>query len=316
MEECIKNEKTDQQNTVDSCVYNSNYYLHAFSGDSANYLKRVKAITYREKEMHDSYVLELIRFAGLNQNKHAKILDVGCGRGELVFMLATLGFSVDGIDYSQDAITLTTRAYEIIPDEIKKRVMVTYLNAKEMSFENKYDVIIMEDFVEHLYDWELIKVFENAYRALKVDGRLIIFTKPNKNWIRYAYPIKRFFAIPKTLIKKIFFQKNINELSEYERKEHYRKTWRAIRTLDEPFLVKVARFLELFYQRDCFNYACEKHVNETTPRHLKKLLKKSFLNVRVWCGDQSRNLFSMLTKSFWGSYIWAIAVKGEDNGKE
>ena len=62
---------------------------------------------------------------------------------------------------------------------------------------------------------------------------------------------------------------------------------------------------DFFYTRGKYNYDENMHVNEQTPRSLRKLLKN--FKARVWCDDGSSNVMSLLTKNFAGADIWAAA---------
>lgn len=53
---------------------------------------------------------KLVDYVDLHYPKSAKILDVGCGNGQLLFALASRGFShLEGVDYSQPAISLAKK---------------------------------------------------------------------------------------------------------------------------------------------------------------------------------------------------------------
>lgn len=294
--------------SVKAELYNKDYYLYPYSKDINTFIEKTKERMGRGA-IEDSFMREMLHHAGLDKNKKARVLDVGCGRGDLVFSLASLGHEAKGIDYSQDAISIAEIVRKGLPEEVQKNSSFSYMDAKEMAIENEFDAVIMDDIVEHLHDWELLEMFKNVSCALKPGGILVVFTKPNKNWIRFGYPIKRVFAIPKTLYRKTLERKKRVYASEYERKESEKKSWKEIQKRNEPFIIKLAHYVEIFYQRDFYNYAPEMHVNETTPRHLRRLLRKHFQDVRVWCTDSSRNVFSMLAKSFWGPHIWAVAAK-------
>lgn len=195
-----------------------------------------------------------------------RVLDLGCGRGHLSYSCALSHCLVTAVDYSEDAIRLAKLTMNRLPLQLRKNVTVIQESISELELSDKYDVIFMADLVEHLYDWELKNLFERVKIWLKEDtGRVIIRTAPNVLWVKYIYPLKRILDFPMTLRKK----------------------------------------LNVFYRRNRYRYDPDMHVNEQTPRKLKKLLKD--FDAKVWCYDNSSNIISILTKRFCGQDILAIA---------
>lgn len=124
--------------------------------------------------------------------KGMKVLDIGCGRGELVLHSAIRGAEVRGIDYSEVALELAAR---IIPDEYKWAVSFGLADVKSLNEpENFYDLIFLTDVVEHLYDWELDLMFVAVRKMLKTGGRVVIHTAPNRLLYDVAYPLVKFLA--------------------------------------------------------------------------------------------------------------------------
>ncbi len=79
------------------------------------------------------------------------------------------------------------------------------------------------------------------------------------------------------------------------------------RILNWPAIVgKGKRF---FYTRDKYSYDLAMHVNEQTPASLSRHLRQ--FRARVWCDDGSANVVSLLTRSFGGADIWAVARLSE-----
>lgn len=123
-----------------------------------------------------------------------KVLDVACGRGEIVLHCARLGADAYGFDYAGAAIKLArallTRAGEGVPGAMG----LVQAEAKRYPFPARsFDRVLMFDIVEHLHPWELHAALVEVHRVLKDDGRLIIHTAPNIWYDRYAYPVVRLF---------------------------------------------------------------------------------------------------------------------------
>lgn len=165
---------------IDPKIYDKKYFLKKCTGFDEYKISFGEKLNIRLKK-----VLNLAEFKpGL------EVLDIGCGRGELVVQALKKGCLVVAIDYSKEAIVLTKKALNKLPKNIQKKARIFRLDAKKMQFpKEKFDLVIMADFVEHLYDWELKIVYEKIYKILKPGGRIIIHTAPNKLYIDYTYPI-------------------------------------------------------------------------------------------------------------------------------
>ncbi|MBN1310948.1 MAG: class I SAM-dependent methyltransferase [Anaerolineae bacterium] len=126
------------------------------------------------------------------------VLDIGCGRGEIVRHCAQLGANAFGIDYAPVATRMTHNLVgaERHRNALPGKMGVSRADAKHLPFEdNTFDRVLMFDVVEHLYPWELHQALLEARRVLKQDGRLIVHTAPNRWYDRYAYPIVRLVRI-------------------------------------------------------------------------------------------------------------------------
>ncbi|MCI0713829.1 MAG: methyltransferase domain-containing protein [Chloroflexi bacterium] len=124
-----------------------------------------------------------------------RVLDVGCGRGEILLHCARLGADAYGIDYAPVAMSLSKKLLEKVEEEgITSQVGISQADAKHLPFPDGYfDRALMFDVVEHLHPWELDEAMREVYRVLKPEGRFIVHTAPNVWYDRYAYPVVRFF---------------------------------------------------------------------------------------------------------------------------
>ena len=121
-----------------------------------------------------------------------RVLDVGCGRGEILQHCAELGAQAYGMDYALVAAQMAQRL-AMGDGEEGNAAYVCLADAKQLPFSaTSFDRVLMFDLVEHLHPWELDQALAEARRVLRPDGRLIIHTAPNVWYNRFAYPVVRF----------------------------------------------------------------------------------------------------------------------------
>jgi 2-polyprenyl-3-methyl-5-hydroxy-6-metoxy-1,4-benzoquinol methylase len=97
------------------------------------------------------------------------VLDVGCGRGELLDLLRERGITARGIDINDEMVALC-RSRGLTAD---KADALTFLNAQP---EQSLGGLIAIQVVEHLEPAYLIRFIEAAYRAMKPDAPLVLET--------------------------------------------------------------------------------------------------------------------------------------------
>ena len=117
-----------------------------------------------------------------------RVLDVGCGRGELVLQSALRGAEAWGIDYAPAAIEIAERALADTDPAIAARLNLACMDVKALNLEDaSFDVVFMMDVVEHLYPDELSRAFEELHRVLRAGGRIVMHTSPNKVFEEVVY---------------------------------------------------------------------------------------------------------------------------------
>lgn len=104
----------------------------------------------------------------LPQNKNARIIDLGCGYGSIVWWLKRAGFaSPQGIDISAEQIALGKR---LGVNDIEQADIKEFLRDKK----DGYDVIFARDIIEHFHKEDIVEILSLCCDALKDEGRIII----------------------------------------------------------------------------------------------------------------------------------------------
>jgi 2-polyprenyl-3-methyl-5-hydroxy-6-metoxy-1,4-benzoquinol methylase len=123
-----------------------------------------------------------------------RILDVGCGRGELAFALAQAGAEVLAIDYSADAAALARNTYGELEICKSRKLIFEQQDLFAAEFVGQFDLVIAADFIEHIDSALEETAIRKLHAFLKPGGKLIIHTAPNLLNYRYAYKKRRQLA--------------------------------------------------------------------------------------------------------------------------
>lgn len=168
----------DIQQRVDPAEYTEDYYL----GDCEGFA------VFQESggEQLSARLKRALMLADLRPGQ--RVLDIACGRGEVVLHAARRGADAYGIDYSAAAAKLSRATLTASERERSLRAAAARMDATQLGFATgAFDTILMLDFVEHVYPPELERAFDEALRLLKPSGKLIIHTSPNRDFERIVY---------------------------------------------------------------------------------------------------------------------------------
>jgi ubiquinone/menaquinone biosynthesis C-methylase UbiE len=174
----------EQPRPLDPNLYTEEYFLTAcegydeFAASEGQHLSRRLAAAFELAEVRPGM----------------QILDVGCGRGEILRHCANLGADAYGIDYAPVAVRMSANVIQSVSGVAPGKTAVYQADAKKLPFPTGYfDRVLMFDVVEHLHPWELHEAMLEVGRVLKPDGKFIIHTAPNVWYDKYAYPVVRQF---------------------------------------------------------------------------------------------------------------------------
>lgn len=131
----------------------------------------------------------------------AKVLEVGCGTGNVSSFLAKKGYEVTGCEYYQEAIDMAWPGFLIVQGD-----------AQNLPFENNYfDIVGLFDVIEHFQDDILL--LNEAIRVVR-EGGIIVITVPARDelwsWVDEVSFHKRRYT--KEKIKKLFQEAKLDTL--------------------------------------------------------------------------------------------------------
>lgn len=164
-------------------IYNEDYYKNQCGG--------FETFCHSNGEELDAIRQYVLSLCPLQHDYSA--LDIGCGRGEIVFSLARTGLRyVVGIDLSDDSINISRK---VCDRQIENgQIAIQRMSATQLELDDKiFDVIYMTDIVEHLSDANLKKAISEAHRVLKPGGSLVIHTLPTVNYKLYGQYITKYY---------------------------------------------------------------------------------------------------------------------------
>lgn len=143
--------------------------------DESSYYEKNQRNFADKKTRFKAYMIKNI-FNIYYPEKKEKILDVGCGWGNISLELQRRGFNVTGLDYSKKSIEICKKTAKILNLDETKFVCQDATDTKSRS--NSFDVIYCADLVEHLYPEIYLDLIRETHRILKKGGKFIIYT-PN-----------------------------------------------------------------------------------------------------------------------------------------
>jgi len=223
-------------------TYTSAYYLQDCGGFDQY------ARTGGKRIDEDARLLAVAAIAGLKTS--GRVLDLGCGRGELVHYFAEQGFEVTAVDYSEAAIELVEQTFRNEPD-LRRRVELICSDVSSVPLSGYHDVAVASDVIEHLSPEELDRLYARVAKHLSADGIFVVHTYPNLWYFQYDYVRKRRIA---------------SDIGAY---------------LPAQPRTRYERLM---------------HINEQSPRVLKRSLARHFNHVLLWFANSEAPGGSLMQK--------------------
>jgi len=124
----------------------------------------LKVVYSEDNTPYTEYPQKLAKylFDTFDMQKNQTMLEIGCGRGEMLLNFKNLGLEVQGIDLSPEA------------PNFQKDISIIVGNVEEEKLpfnDNSFDIIYSKSVLEHFYYPE--KYMKEAYRVLKPNGIIL-----------------------------------------------------------------------------------------------------------------------------------------------
>jgi SAM-dependent methyltransferase len=144
----------------------------------------------------DSMVMYLSAMPG------ARLLDVGCGSGDLIERLGNLGWQTEGIDF--DALAVQSAR--------KRGLRVRLGTLEDQSYSGaSFDVVTMNHVIEHVHDPGAL--LRECHRILKPSGRLVVVT-PNIRSLGHGHFKADYISLDPPRHLQIFTPEALRRLGE------------------------------------------------------------------------------------------------------
>jgi len=110
------------------------------------------------------------------------LLEIGCGRGEVLLACADRAARSFGVDYARDAIRLTQ-------ETCNGRARLAQADATALPFRPaSFRKVFLGDVLEHLTRHQADAMLAEVYRVLEPGGRLVLHTSPNVYFMHLVLP--------------------------------------------------------------------------------------------------------------------------------
>ena len=102
--------------------------------------------------------------------KGSKLLDIGCGSGRDLALLARMGFDVYGVDPSAEFMQLAQHTHP----ELEGRLSASGLPELGIPFGGNFDGVVCYGVLMHLNQEALVQSVKSLRACLKISGRVIV----------------------------------------------------------------------------------------------------------------------------------------------
>ena len=183
-------------------------------------------LLYQHRDEEEANLLINLIEKEINLKLKSKVLDLCCGNGRHSILLSKRGYSVTGVDLSDNLLNIARKNAEINNLDIK----FIQSDMREINFNNEFDLTLnlFTSFGYFSTDEENENVIKNIYRALKNKSYLVIDFLNKEYLLKNIEPetvsninnctiIQKRKIVNNKVIKEIIIEKNNNK--KYFREE-------------------------------------------------------------------------------------------------
>jgi len=193
--------------------------------------------------------------------KGARVLDIGCGTGHLTNWIKSKGYTVFGLEASENMIQYAVKNFPDIP--FKKGI------SSELPYENDYfDLIVAVEVLRYLDDAENLATYKEFHRVLKKGGKIFV-THVNL----FASDGYYFFHKLKDLICKV--RNTPHHYCNFTTPVKQKKILSGVNFKDIKTIGRMVGFIRIFYKSGRFIGKKVSKIIESisTQRYAKGILK-------------------------------------------
>jgi SAM-dependent methyltransferase len=128
-------------------------------------------LLYKDKDYarEAAFIESLLR---QNAPNARSVLELGCGTGAHAILLAAQGYSIHGVDLSEEMLEVARQRASALPIELSQQLSFSQGNARDCEFEQKFDAVLS---LFHVVSYQatnddLYAMFHNVARHLKPGG--------------------------------------------------------------------------------------------------------------------------------------------------
>jgi cyclopropane fatty-acyl-phospholipid synthase-like methyltransferase len=125
-----------------------------------------------DREDYSTYRMQAYMLKVIPEHRHARILEIGCGFGQMLRELKRLGYSnVQGLDISKEAVSFCT-SMGLSVEEMDVREYLSIASGK-------YDLIIMSHVLEHIEKEKIVDLLSAIRSGLLNRQGVLLVIVPN-----------------------------------------------------------------------------------------------------------------------------------------
>ena len=145
----------------------------------------------------------------LPASARGRLLEIGCGSGDLIAFMKQKGWAVTGVDTDPVAVQKAT----------SRGLSVLYGTLEDSHFTpNDMDAIVLSHVIEHVHNPAATTL--ECYRVLKPGGRLILATPNHESWGHSRYrekwrglePPRHLFVFNRTSLLRLLYQAGFRKI--------------------------------------------------------------------------------------------------------